>query len=96
MKRTAQEKYERLLKHYNRQHSPEKTCFCGKIVTENTYDSHLRTKSHKFLLHYKQMAQEEEKKQEETEEEKKKNITTWDKITKNENKNSVIVRNDNE
>ena len=83
MKKTAQQKYENLLNHYNRRHSPEKVCFCGKIVTENTYDSHIRTKSHKFLLHYKQMAQEEEKKQEETEEHKKQQ-STWERITTNE------------
>lgn len=81
MKKSAQEKYEKLLNHYNRRHSPEKVCFCGKIVTENTFDSHIKTKSHKFLLHYKQMVQDEQNKDEERGEERKKHQTTWERIT---------------
>lgn len=78
-KGNAKEVYENLVKHYNRSHSPEKVCGCGKIVTEGTYERHLNSKSHQFLMYYKEKAEKNETPEEYQERPKYK--STWDKIT---------------
>lgn len=81
-KGNPEEVYKNLVRHYNRSHSPEKVCHCGKIVTEGTYERHLNSKSHQYLMYYKEKAEKNEttEKQEQIKE-KPKYKTTWDKVT---------------
>jgi hypothetical protein len=44
--------YENLLKYYNSD-LERTTCECGKIVSTNMYEKHLKTKLHTTLLYYK-------------------------------------------
>ena len=82
------EVYETMVKHFNRGSTKQIVCDCGKILTEKIHGKHLESKSHKFLMYYKNRAEKSENETEtqQTEEKQKKDktnkcMTTWEKVS---------------
>ena len=80
--------YETLIKHYNKDVSPQMTCECGKIITEKKHPSHLKSGIHKMLMTYKKQC--EELKKNPPTEKKKKYKSQWDKFVKENNLEDTI------
>lgn len=74
------EVYEKMCAHYNRLSSEQKVCECGKIIRKNTYEKHLQSKTHIYLLYHKKRAEESEKENTQPQNEKPTAISTWNKI----------------
>jgi len=77
------EVYETMVKHFNRGSTKQIVCDCGKILTEKIHGKHLESKSHKFLMYYKNRAEKtaESGSGEQQPGEKKKGMTTWEKVS---------------
>ena len=84
------EVYETMVRHFNRGSTKQIVCECGKILTKKIHGKHLESKSHKFLMYYKNKAEKSENVSEneieQTEGKQKKDktnkgMTTWEKVS---------------
>ena len=72
--------YDKLLVHYNKGSTKQIECECGKVITMNRLEKHLESKTHKFLIYYKQRAENSETQKPVEMEAIETNISTWQKV----------------